>query len=85
MATSAEVDEFTEKIEKEFLLVSLVSSCGSNGLEDARTWIVDSGSSRHMTRIRDVFLSISKTGPDRHVESGVDTVHAVRGVGHVKF
>ena len=48
MATSNEMDDFIEKIEKE---LSLVSSYGSNGLEDARMWIVDSGSSRHMTRI----------------------------------
>ena len=79
MATSSEVYEFTLKFEKEFSLVSLILSCGNNRLEDARRWIVDSGFSHHMIRIRDVFLDISEAG------TKVVSLHAERGVGHVRF
>jgi hypothetical protein len=32
-----------------------------------------------------VFLSVSKTGSDLHVGSGANTMHAVKGVGCVRF
>jgi hypothetical protein len=32
-----------------------------------------------------MFLSVSETGSDLHVGSGVDTMHAVKGVGWVRF
>jgi hypothetical protein len=38
-----------------------------------------------MTRMRSVFLSVSETGSDCHVKSGVCTRHAVKGVGCVRF
>jgi hypothetical protein len=53
--------------------------------EDSGAWFVDSGSSRRMTRMRLVFLSVLKTGSDCHVKSGAHTRHAVKGVGCVKF
>jgi hypothetical protein len=46
---------------------------------------MDNGSSRHMTRMQSVFLSVSKTGSDSHVGSGASTMHAVKGVGCVRF
>jgi hypothetical protein len=70
-STSTEIDEFAEKFEDEF---SLVASLSSNNrlaeLEDSGAWFVDSGSSRHMTGMRSVFLSVSETGSDCHVGSG---------------
>jgi hypothetical protein len=85
-STSTEIDEFAEKFEEEF---SLVASLSSNKqiaeLEDSGAWFVDSGSSRHMTGMRSVFLSVSETGSDCHVKSGARTRHAVKGVGCVRF
>jgi hypothetical protein len=80
------MDAFAEKFEDEF---SLVASLSINNrlaeLEDSGAWFVDSGSSHHMTGMRSVFLSVSETGSDLHVQSGVHTMHAVKGVGCVKF
>jgi hypothetical protein len=47
-------------------------------------WIVDSGSSRHMTRMRLMFLSVSETDLDCHVGCVTSTMHAVKGVGCVR-
>jgi hypothetical protein len=46
---------------------------------------MDSESSRHMTGMRSVFLSVSETGLDLHVGSEVETMHAIKGVGCVRF
>jgi hypothetical protein len=61
--TSPEMDAFADKFDDEFSLVATLSS--SNILakfEDSGAWFMDSGSSCHMTRMRSVFLSVSKTG-----------------------
>jgi hypothetical protein len=84
--TSTEMDAFAEKFDDEFSLVATLSS--SNRLaefEDSGAWFVDSGSSRHMTGMRSVFLSVSETGLDCHVKNGARTRHAVKGVGCVRF
>jgi hypothetical protein len=72
------MDAFAEKFEDEFSLVVFLSSNSVAELED-------SGSSRHITGIRSVFLSVSETGSDSHVGSGVGTMHAVKGIGRVRF
>jgi hypothetical protein len=46
---------------------------------------MDSGSSLHMTIMSSTFLSVSKMGSEFHVKSGVCTMHAVKGVGCVRF
>jgi hypothetical protein len=69
VATSAEVNEFSEKFEKEFSLVSIISSGNSNNFEFDRTWMVDSGATSHMTGMLDSFLFISEIGPG-HVVNG---------------
>jgi hypothetical protein len=84
-STSTEIDDFAEKFEEEFSLVSFLSSNSFAGYEDIGAWIVDSGSSRHMTGMRSMFLSVSETGSDLHVRSGASTMHAVKGVGCVRF
>jgi hypothetical protein len=80
--TSTKMNAFAEKFEDEF---SLVASLSSNNrlaeLEDSGAWFVDNGSSRHMTGMRSMFLSVSETGSDCHVKSGAHTRHAVKGVG----
>jgi hypothetical protein len=41
--------------------------------------------SSHMTGIRSMFLSVSETDSDLHAVCGVNTMHAVKGVGTVDF
>jgi hypothetical protein len=80
------MDAFAEKFEDEFSLVATLSSSSRLAeFEDSGAWFVDSGSSRHMTGMRSVFLSVSETGSDCHVKNGARTRHAVKGVGCVRF
>jgi hypothetical protein len=79
------MEDFSSKFDKEFSLVTLVSSVGSGGFGGDNRWIVDSGASCHMTRIWRVFLIITETGPDRLVESEGGMARVVRGVGRVRF
>jgi hypothetical protein len=65
--------------------VFCLSSNGSAEFGDIGAWIVDSGSSRHMTGIRSMFLSFLETGSYCHVDCGTSTMHAVEGVGCVRF
>jgi hypothetical protein len=83
---SIEMDAFVEKFNDEFSLVAILSSNNKLAeLEDSGAWFMDSGSSRHMTRMRSVFLSVLETGSDCHVKNGAQTRHAVKGVGCVRF
>ena len=59
------MEEFSSKFDKEFSLVTLVSSVGSGGFEHDVRWIVDSGASSHMTGIWRVFLDFTEIGPGR--------------------
>jgi hypothetical protein len=63
------IEEFSSKFDKEFCLVTLVSSVDSGGFMGDKRWIIDSGASCHMTRIWRVFLTITETGLDQLVES----------------
>jgi hypothetical protein len=49
--TTTTMEDFASKYDKEFSLVTLVSSVGSGGFGGNIRWIVDSGASCHMTRI----------------------------------
>ena len=46
---------------------------------------MDSDSSRHMMGIRSMFLSVSETDSDCHVDCGTSTMHAMKGVERVRF
>jgi hypothetical protein len=84
--SSIEMDAFAEKFDDEFSLVATLSSSDRLvELEDNRSWFVDSGSSHHMMRMSLMFLSVSETGANLHVQSGVPTMHVVKGVGCVRF
>lgn len=65
--------------------MSCLSSSGNVVYEDIRAWIVDNGSSSHMTGMRSMFLSFLEIDSDCHVGCGSSTTHAVNGVGCVKF
>lgn len=47
--------------------------------------VADSGASSHMTRMRDVFLSVSGTNSQCHVTCRVYTIHVMKGFGTVLF
>jgi hypothetical protein len=49
IATTIAMEEFSSNFDKEFSLVTLVSSVGSGGFGGDFRWIVDSGASCHMT------------------------------------
>jgi hypothetical protein len=79
------MENFVSKFDREFSLVTLVSSVDSGGFRGDVRWIVDSGASSHMTRIWRVFLDFTKIGPDRWVVNEGGMVKAVRGVGNARF
>jgi hypothetical protein len=51
----ASIEIFASKFDREFSLVTLVSSVGSGGFRGDVRWVVDSGASNHMTGIWRVF------------------------------
>jgi hypothetical protein len=80
-ASTTEVDEVADRLQREFLLVSTLS--GTVSCDGA--WLVDSGASCHMTGARELFESITETDSDMCVELGMGTRHAVQGTGTVRF
>jgi hypothetical protein len=82
VATSVEtqVKEFVERFEKDFLLVSCLSSAISNGV-----WFVDNGASHHMTRAHELFTSWLEKDSYLHVELGTNAKCGVKGVGTGRF
>jgi hypothetical protein len=85
VATTIAVEDLSDKFEKEFSLVTLVSSVGSVGFVRDNRWIIDNGASCHIIGIWRIFLSITETGPDRLVESEGGMARAVHGVGRVRL
>lgn len=53
--------------------------------EDLETWFVDSGSSHHVTRLREIFLSFTKIDFDCYVGYKTKGKHEVKGIGTVRF
>jgi hypothetical protein len=65
--------------------VSCLSGNDSTTFGDIGAWIVDNGSSRHMTRMRSMFLSVSETDSYCCVDCGTSTMHSMKWVGRVRF
>jgi hypothetical protein len=84
-AATVAMEDFASKYDREFSLVTLVSSVGSRGFGGDIRWIVDSGASCHMMGIWRVFLIITETSPDRKVVNEGGMAQVVRGVGRVRF
>jgi hypothetical protein len=60
VTASTEMDAFAKKFEDEFSLVDTLSSSSRLAeFENSGAWFMDSGSSRHMTGMRSLFLSVS--------------------------
>ena len=81
VVASVEADDFAERFENDFSLVSCLFGIGVSGawLEDKDAWVVDSGASSHMMGIRSVFLSVPKTDSNCYVRCGSSTIHTSEG------
>jgi hypothetical protein len=79
------MEDFSSKFDKDFYLITLVSSVSSGGFGGDNKWIVDSGSSCHMTGIWRVFLIITNKVHDWQVESEGGMNGVLCGVGRVRF
>jgi hypothetical protein len=79
------MEDFASKYDREFSLVTLVSSVGSRGFGGDIIWIVDSGASFHMTGIWRIFIIIRETGLDRQVVNEGGMARVVHGVGRVRL
>jgi hypothetical protein len=75
------VDEVADKLQREFLLVSVLSGTVSG----SGTWLVDSGASRHMTGSQKSLTSLSEEDSGLQVELGDNAKYAVKGVGAASF
>jgi hypothetical protein len=72
-ASTTEVDEVANRLQREFLLVSSLCSIVFGN----ETWLVDSGASFHMIGARELFKSLTDTGSNICVEIGMGTRNAV--------
>ena len=71
MAASAAIEDYAGKFEQEFSHVSIDSSIGSSVFENV--WVVDSGATRHMTGIYDIFQIIIELGPRHFIQTDIDS------------
>ena len=99
MATSAEIEDFTDSFDREFEFIACKStSVGSPAMEVEREcafpstsrassciWSVDSGDSRHMTGVCEYFSELSESGTDIEIVLGDDSVVRAIGVGTLTF
>eukprot|EP00253_Pinus_taeda_P016481 PITA_16481 len=99
VAASAEVEDFAVCFDREFGFTAYESSsAGSPATQVQREhafpsinrassgiWYVDNGASRHMTRVREYFFELSKSGTDIEVALGGDRVVRAVGVGTLTF
>ena len=53
--------------------------------EDIKEWFMENGSSHHMTGMRSIFSSLSKSDINIYVGSGTNTRQTIRGYGYVIF
>jgi hypothetical protein len=75
------LDEFVLKFEKEFTLVSYLST----NTVTRSAWYLESGASRHMTKAREPFNSLTQKDSGIYVELGNDVKYAVKGEGTMFF
>ena len=83
VATSTEtrLSELAAKFEDNFSLVSCIST---NTIAQS-AWYLDSGASRHMTEVRELFSGLSEDDSGILVELGDHAKYAVKGHGTVQF
>jgi hypothetical protein len=90
-ASTAEDDESKRKqkspsnekeTRKEYYLVSALSSSIFTG---PKTWLVDSGASKHMTGYKEILSDFKTTSFAEQVELGDDKCYKIEGVGSISF
>ena len=79
-STETKVNEFAAKFEKDFSLVSYLST----STIPRNVWYVDSGASRHMTSTWQLFSSLKKDSWVQ-VELGDDAKYLAIAVGTISF
>jgi hypothetical protein len=67
---------------KEYYLVSALSSSVFTG---PKTWLVDSGASKHMTGYKEILSDFETKYFAEHVELGDDKCYKIEGVGSISF
>jgi hypothetical protein len=85
VSASTKVVEFAQRYVKEFSLMTGPMGNGCLTFEDIEPWFVHSGASRHMARLRSVFLNLIEIDSDCRVNCGASPQLAVKGVGRVRF
>jgi hypothetical protein len=76
-----QLDEFAAKFEKDFSLVSYLSTSTTT----RSVWYLDNGASHHMTESWELFSSLMERDSIVHVELGDNVRYAVKGEGIVSF
>lgn len=72
-------NEFTEKLEKEFSLISCLATITRS------VWYLDSGASHHMMEAWERFSRLMEMDLEIHLELGDNAKYAVKGEGSVSF
>jgi hypothetical protein len=63
----------------------LVSSLSSLVFTGPKTWLVDSGASKHITRYKEILSDFETKSFAEHVEVGDDKCYKIEGVGSISF
>ena len=99
MAASTKIESFSERFDWEFGFIACeATSAGSPAIQVQREcafpttsrapssiWYVDSGASRHMTRVKEYFSKLSEGDTDMEVVLGDDSIVRAVGVGTLTF
>jgi hypothetical protein len=80
-STKMQLDEFAVNFEKDFSLVS----CLSTSTTTRSVWFLDNVASLHMTEARELFNSLTESDTNLHVKPVDDAKYAVNGEGIVMF
>jgi hypothetical protein len=80
-STEMQLDEFAVKFEKDFSLVSFLST----NTTTKNAWYLDTGAYRHMKKSWEIFSSLMERDLGIHVELGDDAKYAMKGEGIVLF
>jgi hypothetical protein len=71
-----------QETRREYYLISSLSGSLTN---NAKSWLVDSGASRHMTRNKGVLANFKEKKFSAHVELGYNVSYAIEGIGSTSF
>jgi hypothetical protein len=80
-STKTQLDEFVVMHDKEFSLVSYLSTSTIRG----SAWYLENGASHHMTKSWELFSSLMKKDSKTHVELGDNVKYTLNGEGTIWF